>query len=62
MVPTYKPRATFTFLSSWLSGEDYPLFDPNCTSPQSDENAKVYPEFMSDRGDEVTRKQLRAVA
>ena len=33
MVPTYKPEATFTFLKSWLDGEDYPPYDPNCTSP-----------------------------
>lgn len=60
MVPTYKPRATFTFLSSWLNGEDYPGFDPNCTAPESNENLQVYPELMDDV--EVAKKQLRAVA
>lgn len=35
MVPTYKPAASFAFLKAWLHGEDYPVFDANCTSPPS---------------------------
>ena len=41
MVPTYKPEASFTFLKSWLDGEDYPSYNSNCTSPlESGEDTK----------------------
>jgi serine carboxypeptidase-like clade 1 len=33
MVPTYKPAATFAFMKAWISGDEYPTFDPNCTQP-----------------------------
>ena len=33
MVPTYKPEASFAFLKAWLSDEEYPPFDANCTQP-----------------------------
>ena len=33
MVPTYKPDASFAFLSAWIQNEDYPHFDKNCDTP-----------------------------
>ena len=33
MVPTYKPQATFTFIEAWIQDEEYPLYDPECISP-----------------------------
>mmetsp|Transcript_10790 Transcript_10790/g.29802 ORF Transcript_10790/g.29802 Transcript_10790/m.29802 type:complete len:564 (+) Transcript_10790:58-1749(+) len=35
MVPTYKAAASFTFLQSWLRGEEYPPYVANCTSPSA---------------------------
>ena len=35
MVPTYKPAATFAFLKAWIEGKDYPIFDANCTAPET---------------------------
>lgn len=33
MVPTYKPDASFAFLSAWIQNEDYPHFVKNCDAP-----------------------------
>jgi len=33
MVPTYKPQATFAFIEAWIQDEEYPLYDPECISP-----------------------------
>ena len=36
MVPTNKPRATFTFIKAWIDGTDYPAYDPTCEQPFAD--------------------------
>lgn len=37
MVPTFKGDATFTFLSAWLGGTEYPAYDKDCAAPSSTE-------------------------
>jgi len=28
MVPEYKPAAAFSFMSTWISGKDFPRYNP----------------------------------
>jgi carboxypeptidase C (cathepsin A) len=30
LVPTYKPEAAFTFMTSWIEGKAYPKYDKDC--------------------------------